>query len=155
MRFGISVKVGIWKQKQLFYKKFKKVQKKWSKIGSRKVRIVTLKATFRASFFGTPKNPCFKVPVDSSMRDTSIWSRFSIEVNLRGGCSRTFTLEGAEHWVLGLWIYFLVRWKGLGKLVFFAFFILVLLDLIGSVHLIEGSIDFKNADFSGKMVLSR
>ena len=72
MRFGISVKVGIWKQKPLFYKKFKKVQKKWSKIGSRKVRIVTLKATFRASFFGTPKNPCFKVPVDSSMRDTSI-----------------------------------------------------------------------------------
>ena len=73
MRFRISVKVGIWKQKHFFYKKIKKVQKKWSKIGSRKVRIVTLKATFWPSFFGTPKNPCFKVPVDSSMRDTFIY----------------------------------------------------------------------------------
>ena len=73
------------KAKSIF---LQKVVLKWSKIGSRKVRIVTLKATFRASFFGIPKNPCFKVPVDSSMRDTFIYPSQKSQ-NLRTNIERT------------------------------------------------------------------
>ena len=46
---------------------FKKVRKIWSKTGSPKVHILTLKASLEPSFFGTPENRCVKRPRLRSM----------------------------------------------------------------------------------------
>ena len=49
---------------------FKKVRKIWSKTGSPKVHILTLKASLEPSFFGTLENRCVKRPRSTGMCPT-------------------------------------------------------------------------------------
>ena len=58
---------GCQKDENLIKKSVQKVRKIWSKTGSPKVHILTLKASLEPSFFGIPENRCVKRPRLRSM----------------------------------------------------------------------------------------